>query len=170
MQKYDVIERGIKENDIGLLREAIGSIIYTCRDFSDGEFDELIKYVEAKGIKLKDDMIIGDPIISSKKDKFIEEDFVRAIFNLKNNFCDERIADVKKIGKALYGNKQKVEETEVYNNQETRTKVQEKPKIQKNRGTTPNQMSHQQEKKSKKMIWLVAILVVVVALILIMKK
>ena len=54
MQKYDAIENGIAQNDVRALREAIGSICYTNRDFSDGEFFEVISYVESKGIQLKD--------------------------------------------------------------------------------------------------------------------
>ena len=95
MQRYEAIENGIERKDIKALREAIGSIIYTSRNFSSGEFDEAIKYVESKGIKLKDDALIGEPTISSQKDTFTKEDFADAIFELKENFCDER-----KIGRA----------------------------------------------------------------------
>ena len=100
MQKYESIERGIANNDIVGLREAIGSICYTSRDFSSGEFDEVLRYVESKGIKLKDDTLDGD-LISDGKTAYTDEDFARAVFMLKKNFCKERIADVKKIGKAL---------------------------------------------------------------------
>ena len=34
MQRYDVIENGIANQDIKALREALGSICYTSRDFS----------------------------------------------------------------------------------------------------------------------------------------
>ena len=101
MQKYESIERGIANNDIVGLREAIGSICYTSRDFSSGEFDEVLRYVESKGIKLKDDTLDGE-LISDGKTAYTDEDFARAVFMLKKNFCKERIADVKKIGKALY--------------------------------------------------------------------
>ena len=101
MQKYESIERGIANNDIVGLREAIGSICYTSRDFSSGEFDEVLRYVESKGIKLKDDTLDGK-LISDGKMAYTDEDFARAVFMLKKNFCNERIADVKKIGKALY--------------------------------------------------------------------
>ena len=33
MQKYDAVEKGIANKDIKALREAIGSICYTNRDF-----------------------------------------------------------------------------------------------------------------------------------------
>ena len=101
MRRYEAIERGIANNDIVGLREAIGSICYTSRDFSSGEFDEVLRYVESKGIKLKDDTLDGK-LISDGKMAYTDEDFARAVFMLKKNFCNERIADVKKIGKALY--------------------------------------------------------------------
>lgn len=99
--KYNAIENGIKNKDIKSLRETIGSICYTNRNFSDGEFDEAIKYVESKGIKIKE-KYDGKGLIHTGKSSFTDEDFARAVFNLKKNFCDERIKDVKTIGKSLY--------------------------------------------------------------------
>ena len=101
MQRYDVIENGIANQDIKALREALGSICYTSRDFSSGEFDDMVKYVESKGIRIKDDRLVGEPLISSQKDTFEDGDFAKALFELKKNFCDERIEDVKIIGKKL---------------------------------------------------------------------
>ena len=99
-QKYEVIEKGIKNKDIPLLREALGNICYTCTDLSDGDLFENIKYVESHGIKIKDDKLIGKTI-SSQKSEFTDDDFSRAVFELKRNFCDERIQDVKNIGEKL---------------------------------------------------------------------
>ena len=101
MRRYEEIEKGIADNDIERIREAIGNICYTSRDFSSGEFDEVLRYVESKGIKLKVDALDGE-FISDGKTAYTDEDFARAVFMLKKNFCKERIADVKKIGKALY--------------------------------------------------------------------
>ena len=101
MQNYETIEQKIADNDVSSLRESIGNICYIDRDFSSGEFDEVLRYVESKGIKLKDDTLDGE-LISDGKMSYIDEDVARAVFMLKKNFCNERIADVKKIGKALY--------------------------------------------------------------------
>lgn len=148
MQRYEAIENGIKNNDISALREAIGSICYTSRDFSSGEFDEAIKYVESKGIKLKDDMLMGNTTISSIKEDFTDEDFADAVFELKNNFCDERINDVKIIGKKLYGRIPKGDnETNISN------------------GASPNHQSHQSG-----LIILVAIIIIVIVVFIQLKK
>lgn len=101
MQKYESIEKGIMENDVASLRESVGSICYTCRDFSNGEFDEAVAYVMSKGIKLLDDALVGT-LVSAGKDSYTDADFARAVFELKRNFCKERIEDVKRIGIALY--------------------------------------------------------------------
>ena len=101
MQKYVAIENGIAKNDVNGLREAIGSICYTSRDFSSGEFDEIVRYVTGKGVQLKDEPLKG-MLVSTGKTMFTDEDYARAIFELKKNFCDERINDVKAIGKVLY--------------------------------------------------------------------
>ena len=100
MQEYLAIENGIRDNDIEGLREAIGSICYTCRDFSNGEFDEAVEYVLDKGVALMDPCLDGELV--SPKEEYTDEDFALAVFELKRNFCPERIEDVKTVGRALY--------------------------------------------------------------------
>ena len=163
MQKYEAIEYGIAKNDVKALREAIGSICYTNRDFSNGEFEEAVKYVESKGIQLKDKVLKGNPTISNQKSDFTDEDFAKAIYELKKNFCDERINDVKTIGMKLYG--KKVSDTKA---------TVSKPVVKKNRvaersistGTLPNQQSHQQKNKIPMVIGLVAIIAIIIIILI----
>lgn len=144
MQKYEAIEKGIQEKDIKGLRESIGSICYTCRDFSDGEFDEVVEYVMSKGISLFDSTLNGE-LVSTGKSTFTDEDFARAVFEFKRNFCKERIADVKKIGTALY------KKAPISSNT-------------KGTGTSPNAECHQTTKLNKlKIAGLVAAGVAIVA-------
>lgn len=158
MQRYEAIEDGIEKKDIKALREAIGSIIYTSRNFSSGEFDEAVKYVESKGIKLKDDALIGKPTISSQKNQFTEEDFVRAIFELKKNFCDERIQDVKHISKTLYSSKA-----------QSQPDLTASRAISKDAGKLPNQQSHQKKDNTLIIVGLVAVIVIVIVILLVVK-
>ena len=106
----ELIEECINNNDLGRLRNALGAICYTCRDFSDGNFDKAVHYVEVtRGVKIKE-KFNPEPVLISKtksKDEFEKGDFGRAVSRLRNNFCDERIEDVKFIGKFMYGNKPK---------------------------------------------------------------
>jgi hypothetical protein len=146
MQKYEPIEKAIEENDIDTLRGLIGTICYTSRDFSNSEFDEVVAYVISKGIKLKDDKLVGD-LVSAGKTTYTEDDFTSAVYELKKNFCDERINDVKKIGKALY----KTSAPKTSNASQKQT------------GTSPNAESHQ---KSNALPIMVLVAVAVVAVVL----
>ena len=102
--KYDTIEKAITDNNITLLRESLGGLAYCCRDFSDGEFDRTLKYIESKGIQVKEKFNNNPPLISETKkpEDLTHDDFTSAIFELKKNFCDERIKDAKIVGKILY--------------------------------------------------------------------
>lgn len=153
MQKYEAIEKGIENKDVKRLREAIGNICYTNRDLSNGEFFEAIKYVEDREIKLKDTKLIGKPTISSQKEEFTDDDYSRAVFELKKNFCDERIKDVQTIGKKLYGKKT----TPI-----TTTKPSQV-------GKNPNQESHQRSQKSVVISGLVAVVIVLVLILILLK-
>ena len=148
MQKYDAIEQGIAKKDVCGLREAIGNICYLCRDFSDGEFESAIAYVQERGIALYDSILQGE-LISSGKDTFTEEDFVSAVFELKQNFCKERVADVIKIGKTLY----KKDKASSAHSREG--------------GTSPNEPSHRTQKNgNRKAVSLVALGVVILLAVL----
>ena len=51
----------------------------------------------------------GKGLISDiKKQKFTDDDFEEAVAELGGNFCKERIDDVKKLSKIVYGNKQEM--------------------------------------------------------------
>lgn len=102
-RRFGDLDRWIENKNISMLRQALGTSIYACRDFSDGEFDGAVRYVEAHGIKLKEPYD-GKELISDSKpeSEWTDRDFTDAIAELKMNFCDERINDVKKIGKKLY--------------------------------------------------------------------
>ena len=88
MQKNETIEKAIKSRNIQLLRESLGNICYIDANFSTGE--------------LKDKKLEGELITNQKTSPYTQDDFIEAVSKLKNNFCDERIEDVKKIGKMLY--------------------------------------------------------------------
>lgn len=156
MKKYEAIEMGIAKKDIKALRATVGSLCYTCRDFSDGEFDEMVKYIEKKGLKLVEDHLIGNPTISSQKTTFTDEDFARAVFELKKNFCQERISDVKTIGKKLYG----TQKPEGKNGQASKEE------------NYPKEKGHQPQQKNGKVIvvGVMAILIVVVLVYLLKNK
>lgn len=157
MQEWDYIDKLIIKNDIRGLRETLGNTCYTSRDFSSGEFDKTVDYIIGKGIKIKDDSLIGN-LISEGKTSYTDEDFARAIFELKRNFCDERIADVKKIGKTLYKKDKAPVNKPTPNQNPERTK-------------SPKPSSHQNE--SAFPMWakvLVAVIIIVAVLYLLLGR
>lgn len=155
MKRYEAIESAVQKRDVKALREAMGSLCYTSRDFSSGEFDEYVRYIEAKGIILKDDHLVGPPTVSSQKESFTDEDFAKAIFELKRNFCDERIQDVKKIGKSLYGRSGR---------EENRPQLSEPSPKSTAGGTSPNGLGHQLGALLAALV-LVAVIVVLVVVV-----
>ncbi|RRJ14094.1 hypothetical protein EHW90_10325 [Lachnoanaerobaculum orale] len=168
MQKYDAVEKGIANNDVKALREAIGSICYTNRDFSNSEFFEVVRYVESNGIKLKDDTLVGAEPVSKIKTEFDEDDFTRAVFELKRNFCDERIKDVETIGKKLYGKKDIQKEnttSRVINQRQERSLKRETVNRNVDNGEFPNAQSHQPNNTVKIVIGVVAIAAMIVIIL-----
>ncbi len=101
MNTYDEIEEAIEAKDVPRLRNAVTMLAYADPDFSRGLMDEQIQHIESNGIKLKDDELIGDPLISEVKSEFTDDDFPEAVYNLKENFCDDRLNDLKIIAKAV---------------------------------------------------------------------
>lgn len=153
MQRYEEIESGISNHDLETIREAIGNICYLSRNFSSGEFDEAIRYVESKGINIKEDTLVGDLITSEGQNTYTDEDFERAVFELKENFCDERIQDVKSIGKKLYSDKS------IPNSQTNNSEFFD--------GTSPNVQSPTQKNSIKLLIIGAAAVIIVILLLLI---
>lgn len=156
MNRFSDFDKYIADKDIFMLREALGNTIYGCRDFSDGEFDDAVKYVESKGIKIKDDELQGE-LVTAEKQTYTDDDFAVAIARLKRNFCDERIADVKKIGKALYPSKPAPQKEPTKQAQSSSAHTSQIPKSAET--TRPKTVRHQH----RKWILAAALLVAVIA-------
>lgn len=95
----------IEERDFPALREYIGTIIYTDRAFLHGEFEAAIRYLTEECYLTEIfEKFNENPPLKSKSGTmhYKVEDFTAAVYELKNNFCRERIEDVKTIGKDLY--------------------------------------------------------------------
>ena len=80
-------------------------MVYTDRAFLHGEFEKVITYViNICGIRdLFEPFCSDPPMRTSYPDKnYNKEDFTKAVYELKKNFCQERIQDVKIIGRFVY--------------------------------------------------------------------
>ena len=155
IERYESIVSGVEKNDVRSLRESIGTLCYTSRDFSSGEFDDAIKYVENKGIKLREPYNGKPELILNKKDlsECTEDDFGDAVFELKENFCTERINEVKKIGKYVYGpggkakkNDKTKPETQTDKPEETQSKTKPEDKVEKQPETQTDKPEETQSK------------------------
>ena len=102
MQSYREIENGIANRDTRTLREALGNFFHlACRNSNFDEFDEQLSYVRSKVPEVMEDL--KGELVSAGKSSFTRDDIVDAISMLQENFCKERIDDVKKIIEAVKG-------------------------------------------------------------------
>ena len=92
-------------NNIKQLRNIIAREIFTNKYFSINDFENAIKYVESKGVKLREDTLQGDLISSKIRGDVTDKDLANATMKLSENFCDERINDVKIIYNKLHERK-----------------------------------------------------------------
>ncbi|SDB13848.1 hypothetical protein [Butyrivibrio sp. INlla16] len=150
-----VIEEGIQNNDVDSLRDALGNLVYTSSDFSSGEFEESLRYIESKGIAIKDNHLTGPDLISKIKTEFTDDDLADSVYELKKNFCDERIEDVKAIGKALNAKKDEIKK---FVPQDSSSDVR--------LGDDPNLSSHPQRSNTA-LIIICAVAVVMIVLLVI---
>lgn len=100
-----LVQECIANNDVRGLKGAFVAIIFGDRSFSSGNFDNTLDYVRREtNLNVLESFDNGE-LLSKKisNGSITEDDFEEAVYNLKVNFCKERIDDVKKLAKALYG-------------------------------------------------------------------
>lgn len=116
-QSTDLIDRGIRENDMMCVRRALKNACQFDRTFSKGKFEDGLEYVlDVKGVSKNELYVPLDtehfPLLGERVDRkdptLTEEDFNSALFYLTENFCQERIDDAKKLGRYLFPNEGKV--------------------------------------------------------------
>ena len=106
-----VVKKYTEQKNVRALRSALGTMIYTDKDFSKGYVKSNINYITKHGIEIWEDFDPSIPLfLENKKDGFDENDFVDSIVNLEKNFSKKRLHEVEVIGKAVYGGKNKAKE------------------------------------------------------------
>lgn len=112
----DVVDQGIREHDMACIRQALTSTCPFDRTFSRGAFDDGLDYVlKVKGVSEDELYEQFDPEIwplfasrvDSKDETLTARDFSFSVGYLTENFCPERIEDVKKLGRYLFPNEMK---------------------------------------------------------------
>jgi len=116
-----VLQKHIDEKDIPKIANDLGVIVYSDKTLSDQQLEKTVNYIQSKFPEIYEKLIEQcdeEKFPRVTKDgkilvKEINEDtFSDALFALTNNFCFERIEDVKVLGNSLYPKPQKVESAE----------------------------------------------------------
>lgn len=112
----DLVDQGIREHNVADIRQALTSTCPFDRTFTGGAFDDGLDYVlNVKGVPKNElyeklNPAIG-PLFGSRVDskdtRLVERDFSYSVGYLTENFCPERIEDVKKLGRYLFPNEMK---------------------------------------------------------------
>lgn len=101
----DDFKKCIENREYEDIRWTLSALIFTDRSFSKKTFDNALEYVEDQiGNDIYEEYN-NKGLISDGKSSFTEDDFEEAVAELSSNFSKERIEDVKKISKMVYGNK-----------------------------------------------------------------
>lgn len=107
----DVLKEHIYEGNIEALRRDLIMAINIDENFTKGYFNNCIKYIYDNISPEKKDKIfeefngmsrISKNEIENLSQDELERKFVEAICKLEDNFCKDRVEDVKMIGKKMY--------------------------------------------------------------------
>lgn len=107
---HKLVIENVEKGDVDALKSNIGVVINFDKNFSKGYVHENLEYIKRHKINLYDGSLDQTKPLLSNKSEYTDEDFSKAIFYLRKNFCKERLMDVQKIGQDLY--KEKVSEIE----------------------------------------------------------
>lgn len=156
----------IKKKDKEAIKTSLYAIIMSDKRMENGVFDENLRYIEEK---IKEDSEIDiyekldtnkKPLLSQEKSEYTRDDFTDAAIYLTENFCKERIDDVRKIGQAVY-KKQVRNINQVTEKQTNNCQV---------RGITAGKKQMNPKEKKKIIIGIIAAAVVVAGIIAIATK
>lgn len=154
MDKYEIfdfLKDDIQRDDIKSLRRKLIIIIQNDQDFSKGYFETACRYIN-KEDKIYEKLDKNVPLIlNNKKDNFTKDDFIDAIYNLKQNFSRERVQEVKKIGKVIYRDE---------------TKKNYPPENMQKKTYTYSVSPKKKTKKKKGNLWITLIVVLIIGIVL----
>lgn len=149
-----ILEDNINSLNIKNIRIILTNIILSDRGFNKGLFDEALEYVvdemRKRGVdkeeKVLQDYIKKEDENKDEKKNYSSSDFEIAMVELENNFCQERIDYLKKLGKELYCDTNGIEGTNKSDEKKTIITQMNQSK--------PSQMSKKQEKKIGVVGWI----------------
>lgn len=121
MNSFEVNEylrEHLEKQEVKKVASDLSVMVYTDRTLSDGRLMEMLKYIKTSYPDVYEQLIEkcdeSEFKLLSKDglllNKDINEDtFADAVFALENNFCFDRIEDIRVLGKFLYSQKESAE-------------------------------------------------------------
>lgn len=118
MEKFfypdETYDKAIRSGDVGVLRALLTGIIGSDPTFATTEFDEAVNYIKNKSIELNGAELVLTEEYMEQEDEFKKEEkewneyyFLMNLVWLRDNFnLSKRFPLIKKIGKAVYKNKE----------------------------------------------------------------
>lgn len=96
----EVFKNAVKENDVKTIRSCIVNVITNDPQFQGGEFAECLQYAKEHGIDIFEEnvSIPGETEVPEDKTQWTEDLFYKKAEDLYENFAQERIELLKKIG------------------------------------------------------------------------
>lgn len=96
----EVFKNAVKENDVKTIRSCIVNVITNDPQFQGGEFAECLQYAKEYGIDIFEEnvSIPGETEVPEDKTQWTEDLFYKKAEDLYENFAQERIEMLKKIG------------------------------------------------------------------------
>lgn len=154
-EMQDQIDKG----SVSGIKTCLIGIIFSDRTLSNNKFEEAIAYIKKEdNIRLMENYDGGALVKHIKEySQSNTEDFKEAVFLLKNNFCEERIEELKNIANVVYPS-EKIIKNETEKNYDYKISTQNK--------------NHEKsdEKKMKITILILGIAIATIAIVNLIKK
>lgn len=175
MNNFEVNEylrEHLEKQEVKKVASDLSVMVYTDRTLADGRLMEMLKYIKTSYPDVYEQLIEKCDESEFKRlskdgqllNKDINEDtFADAVFALENNFCKERIEDIRVLGKYLYTQKESSEKKK--ENAVSVAKTSERKAVVQQKGTRPVGEQRRSPKKKKISGGLVLILVGVALLV-----
>lgn len=129
MQRIEELEDAIQKNSLVGIYSVFYTIAHGDPNFSTGKFWDVFSYVKSKNISGFLQEFDGE--VFQKEEKWDEEYWAYIASSLIDNFCEERIRHLEKVGKKLYPN-HIVEQTTVSTNNAQKKTAPHSREIQSN--------------------------------------
>ena len=159
MNNFEVNEylrEHLEKKEVKKVASDLSVMVYTDRTLSDGRLMEMLKYIKTSYPDVYEQLIKKCDESQFKRlsmdgqllNKDINEyTFADAVFALENNFCKERIEDIRVLGKYLYSKKESAETKK--EDTVAVAKTSERKAVVQQKGTRPVGEQRRSPKKKK---------------------